>query len=122
MRANSCRSAFAASEESTPRVSPRCMASKRRAVSCDVKALVEATPISGPAWVMMEPAASRVIIEPTTLQMATVGERFRIKDRVAIAKFAAVVHFYGHAGEALDHEFSGKTGVPACAAGDDTNF
>ena len=32
--------------------------------------MVEATPISGPAWVSSVPSASRVIIEPWTLQMA----------------------------------------------------
>src|SRR5215471_2044337 len=50
------------------------------------------------------------------------SERFRIKDRIAITKFATVVHFYWHTGEPFDHEFPGKAGVPACAAGDDTNF
>ena len=36
-----------------------------------MNALVEATPISGPACVRIVPAASRVIIEPMTLQMAS---------------------------------------------------
>ncbi len=35
-----------------------------------MKAFVEATPISGPAWVRSDPAASRVSMEPCTLQMA----------------------------------------------------
>ena len=91
------------------------------AVSWQVKALVEATPISGPACVKIVPSASRVIIEPTTLQMASVFEPFCLAsrcaasvsavspdwlmqitsvlafdDRIAIAEFAAVVHFDGN--------------------------
>ncbi len=90
------------------------------------------------------PAASRVIIEPTTLQMASVlapfllgfalrGQRVRgfagladanrqlflIDDRIAIAELAAVIHFHGNFREPLDHEFAGQPGVPARAAGHD---
>ena len=43
------------------------------AVSWAVKALVLATPISGPALVVMTPCALRVMADPTTLQMASVG-------------------------------------------------
>jgi hypothetical protein len=43
-------------------------------VSWAVKALVLATPISGPALVVMVPWASRVTAAPTTLQMARVLE------------------------------------------------
>ena len=53
------------------------------AVSCEVNALVEATPISGPACVISVPAASRVIMEPTTLQMARVLEPFCLASRCA---------------------------------------
>ncbi len=59
-----------------PRTWPRYMPRIRSAVICEVKALVDATPISGPAWVSSVPAASRVIMEPTTLQMASVFEPF----------------------------------------------
>ena len=44
----------------------------RGRVSWAVKALVEATPISGPALVVMVPAALRVMAAPTTLQIANV--------------------------------------------------
>ena len=90
-------------------------------------------------------AASRVIIEPTTLQMARVlaslcawlraaaarvsavspdwlmaiDQTFLIDDGIAIAEFAAVVHFDVKARQALDHEFAGQSGVPAGSAGDD---
>src|SRR6266404_2393454 len=46
------------------------------AVNWLVNAFVDATPISGPALVRIVPAASRVIIEPATLQMAIVFELF----------------------------------------------
>ena len=102
-------------------------------MSCAVNALVEATPISGPACVRIVPAASRVIIEPMTLQIASVGEplcfasrcaaivsavspdwlmqtvkRFRVQNRIAVAEFAAVIHFHRQARQALDHEFPGQ--------------
>ena len=43
-----------------------------------MKALVEATPISGPACVSSEPAASRVSIEPCTLQIAMAERAARL--------------------------------------------
>ena len=46
----------------------------KSAVSWAVKALVEATPISGPALVVRVPWALRVMAAPTTLQMARVLE------------------------------------------------
>ena len=120
------------------------MASRNSAVSWQVNALVEATPISGPACVISVPAASRVIMEPTTLQMASVFEPFCLAsrwaasvsavspdceittvsvswsdDRIAVAELAAVVHFHGDAGQPLDHEFAGQRRMPAGAAGDD---
>ncbi len=117
------------------------------AVSCAVKALVEATPISGPACVMIVPAASRVTIEPTTLQMASVFEPLRLASRcaasvsavspdcvitivsvfgstigVAITELAAVIHFHGQPRQALDHELAGQAGMPTGAAGQDLDM
>ena len=117
------------------------------AVNWQVNALVEATPISGPACVMRVPAASRVIMEPTTLQMASVFEPFCLAsrcaasvsavspdceittvsvsstdDRIAVAELAAVVHFHRHARQLLDHELAGQRRVPAGAAGDDPDL
>ena len=90
------------------------------------------------------PAASRVIMEPTTLQMASVLEPFCLASRcaasvsavspdceittvsvsaaddgIAIAELAAVIHFHRNARQLLDHELAGQRGVPAGAAGDD---
>ena len=62
-------------------VAPDVSAKSSSAVSCEVKALVDATPISGPACVRIVPAASRVTIEPITLQMASVGEPFILASR-----------------------------------------
>ena len=86
-------------------------------------------------------------MEPITLQMASVWrallfcfalrgqsvrgfagladadrQRFRIEDGIAIAEFAAVVHFHGKPREPLDHEFAGQPGVPAGAARDDADL
>ena len=58
--------------EMVPRTWPSLSASRKSAVSWAVKALVEATPISGPALVVMVPWASREMAAPTTLQMARV--------------------------------------------------
>ena len=38
-------------------------------VTCPVKALVEATPISGPTWMYAPESVARAMDEPTTLQM-----------------------------------------------------
>ena len=43
---------------------------------------------------------------------------FFADDGVAIAEFAAVVHFNGNVGQALDHELSREGGMPTGAAGD----
>src|SRR5258708_11051461 len=61
----------------------RWRARTKRAVSWAVKALVEATPISGPALVVMVPWASRVTAAPTTLQMARVLEPLAMSSRWA---------------------------------------
>ncbi len=39
-------------------------------------------------------------------------------DGIAIAEFAAVIHFDWNVGQALDHELSGEGGMPTGAAGD----
>ena len=95
----------------------------------------------------MVPAASRVIIEPTTLQMASVFEPLALAsrwaamvsavspdceitmrqrvgrdDRIAIAELAGVIDFDRNARQALDHELAGQRGVPAGAAGDDVDL
>ena len=44
---------------------------------------------------------------------------FLADDGIAIAEFAAVVHFDGNVRQALDHELAGERGVPTGAAGDD---
>ena len=112
---------------------PRYMASMNRAVNWQVKALVEATPISGPACVISVPAASRVIMEPDhvadgqrlralVLGLALGGQRVgglaglrdhdgqrvRPHDGIAIAELAAVIHFHGDARQLLDHELAGQ--------------
>ena len=61
----------------------------KSAVSWAVKALVEATPISGPALVVMVPWAWRVMAAPTTLQMARVLEPLAMSSRWA-ARVSAV--------------------------------
>ena len=43
-----------------------------RTVSCEVKALVEATPISGPAWINTPQSVSRAILLPTALTIPSV--------------------------------------------------
>ena len=50
---------------------------------CDVNALVDATPISGPECVSNVPAASRGIIEPITLQIASVFDPLDLASRCA---------------------------------------
>ena len=95
----------------------------------------------------MVPAASRVIIEPTTLQMASVFEPLALASRwaamvsavspdceitsvivsvaddgIAIAPFAGVIDFDRNARQTLDHEFAGLSGMPTGAAGGDVDF
>src|SRR5712691_11376737 len=88
----------------------------------------------------MVPADSRVIIEPTTLQMATVLEPFALASRCAamvsavspdcemskvmvsgprigaIAPLAGVMYFNRHSRQAFDHELAGLRGMPTAAA------
>ncbi len=51
-----------------PFLRPKVRAININMVTCAVKALVDATPISGPAWVYAPVCASRAILDPTTLQ------------------------------------------------------
>ena len=55
-----------------PRALPRPIASAASAASWQVKALVEATPISGPASVGAAASVSRAMLEPGTLTTPTV--------------------------------------------------
>src|SRR5205085_10875419 len=41
---------------------------------------------------------------------------------IPIAEFAAIIHLDGHTGQLLDHEFSGKRGVPTGSAGYDPDL
>ena len=50
---------------------------------CEVKALVEATAISGPEWMYTPPSDSRGIVEPTTLQMPRTVAPLRFSSRMA---------------------------------------
>ena len=54
-----------------------------RTVTWLLKALVLATPISGPAWSRTRPSASRAMLEPATLQIASVGWPLRYDSRSA---------------------------------------
>ena len=47
---------------------------------------------------------------------------FRTDDGIAIAPFAGVIDLDRHAGETLDHELAGLSGVPTGAAGDDVDL
>ena len=108
-----------------------------------MKALVEATPISGPACVSSEPAASRTSIEPCTLQIA-IGSAPRAlasrkapsvsavsplwliatasvvwaDERLPVAELAAVVDLDRDLRELLDQELADERRVPAGAAGE----
>lgn len=52
-----------------PRICPTQRASSISTVTCPVKALVEATPISGPTWMYVPESVFLGIEAPTTLQM-----------------------------------------------------
>ena len=53
-----------------------------------------------------------------------IRERHRVRpeDGIAIAPFAGVVDFDRHAGQVLDHELAGQSGMPTGAAGGDIDF
>jgi hypothetical protein len=59
------------------------VSSRASAVSWVVKALVEATPISGPARVMKRRSDSRTRLDSGTLQMASV---FEVAERLGVAQ------------------------------------
>src|SRR6202021_2292097 len=115
-----------------PRTWARWRARTKRAVSWAVKALVEATPISGPALVVRVPWALRVMAAPTTLQMARVLDPLAMSSAWA-ARVSAVSPDWvmrgpmgggsgwgaREAGEALDHELAGESSVPGGSAGGD---
>ena len=44
---------------------------------------MEATPISGPAWMYTPPSDSRAIVDPTTLQIPRTRAPFRLASRIA---------------------------------------
>jgi hypothetical protein len=50
------------------------------------------------------------------------GHRVGAEDGIAIAPFAGVIDLDRNAGEILDHEFAGESGVPTGAAGGDIDF
>ena len=57
------------SADNVPRNWPKRNPININKVICVVKALVDATPISGPAWVYAPESAARAIELPTTLQI-----------------------------------------------------
>ena len=57
------------SSEITPRSFPITSASMAITATWPVKALVEATPISGPTWMYVPESVALEIDEPTTLQI-----------------------------------------------------
>ena len=130
--------------EMVPRTWARWRARTKRAVSWAVKALVEATPISGPALVVMVPWASAgdggsddvadgeglgAFGDELGLGGEGVGgfaglgdeeaDGVGVGDGVAVAVLGGVVDVDGEAGEALDHELAGEAGVPGGSAGGD---
>ena len=86
------------------------MVSSIREASCVVNALVEATPISGPACVRIVPSASRVTIDPSLLA----DDKDMLEDLVAAAFNAAV-----RKAEETSQEKLGKitAGMPALPGG-----
>ena len=129
---------------SVPRSRPRWSARSARATTCDVNAFVEATPISGPAWVSSVPAASRVSIEPWTLQMAmgSAPRRFASRNAASVSavsplwematarvpgpddgrpipELAPVVDLRGDPGDLLQEELADESRVPARPARDE---
>ena len=112
-----------------------------------MNALVEATPISGPACVYTVPSVSRVAMLPTTLQMARLdtavplgltkgrqrvggfarlgdddGELVRLDDGIPVAIFGAVVDLDGNSRQRLDQEFADETRMPGRSARDDRDL
>ncbi len=119
-------------------------ASAASTASWQVKALVEATPISGPAWVGRSRSASRAIELVGTLTTTAIfcpwarawrsaasvsavspdwlmneREPARLEHRVAVAELRGDIELAGHAGEALEPIFGDHAGIIRGAAGDD---
>ena len=88
MRSISATSLTPSSKDSR-RVRPSFSAVIRRAVTCAVNALVDATEISGPAWRYTPRPASRAIVEPTTLQRPDTSAPLRF-DSLTAARVSAV--------------------------------
>ena len=130
--------------EMVPRAWAMWSARRKRAVSWAVKALVEATPISGPALVVMVPCGFAgdggaddvadgegfgAFADELGLGGEGVGglaglgdeeaDGVGVGDGVAVAVLGGVVDVDGEAGEALDHELAGEAGVPGGSAGGD---
>ena len=120
-----------ASSDSAPRAWPRRSASRYSATSCDVNALVDATPISGPGVRVdravglarrhaADDVADREAAGAAALRLAQRrervgglaglrdhdGQRVRRHDRAAVAVLRAVVDLDRHARELLDHELA----------------
>ncbi|MNT07923.1 hypothetical protein D3C72_1426460 [compost metagenome] len=72
-----------------PRATPAATARASRAETWAVKALVEATPISGPAWVGHRTSASRAMDEVWTLTTAAVFNPCALH-QVRLARVSAV--------------------------------
>src|SRR5882762_5761409 len=151
MRVNSWSKCFAASPVNFPRTWPKCAASSSSAVNCEVNALVDATPISGPAGTILTHAGPEIGVASYhrahhvadgqrwrtlyfcfTLAREGVGRFARLADAygqslavengIAIAELAAVVDLHLHARQPLDHEFPGQARMPARSAGDDAHL
>ena len=61
---------------------PITQSNNAKATNWVVKALVEATPISGPAWVRKVMSDSRVRLDSATLQMVNVGMFSFLRSRI----------------------------------------
>ena len=134
------------SSESAPRARPAAIARQARTASWQVKALVEATPISGPARVGMMTWLSRAMDEdctlttdrmcwPLLLRIAQRGERvgglarLRHEDRkialaqrrFAIAEFGGDIDLDRNARVALEPVFGDEAGIIGGAAGRNRN-
>src|ERR1700754_588061 len=127
---------------SRPLARARLAAKVASTASWQVKALVEATPISGPAWVASRRSASRAIVEVGTLTTTAIFCPFarawrrqrarrlaRLRDeereaallhhRLAIAELARHIDVDRHARELLEPVFGDHPGIERGATGDD---
>ena len=120
-----CTSLASSSSDNSPRALPAATASAASTISWQVKALVEATPISGPASVGSTVSLSRAMVEVGTLTTESVCSALRLgvaqrrqrigglaglrnedreialaQRRFAIAEFGGDIDFDRHAGRA----------------------